>query len=242
MINYIIIAYDNTFTIFIISIAAYFTIINRNFYKEHPLLFTLYGCACLLLLLVLILLLVILCDLILDLIDDYFLQTKSNGGGSTEVTNPGSEPSSGPGSGPGGGDSGPSDSYPIGPQEPNDEEEYNNNWAHYEEIVYTPVVDRDGNPRLDDNGYPIYVDQYKNIYTIDTDGDFIRVDTDGRVTIFKNDGNIDPYNARNLDPYQENRDAYNRKNREYNKKAKNKPNYEEKRQEKNKKTKGNICK
>ena len=125
---------------FIISIAAYITIINRNFYKEHPLLFTLYGCACLLLLLVLILLLVTLCDLIQDAIDDYFLQTKSNGGGSTEVTSPGTEPSSGRGSGPSGGDSGPSDSYTIGSQEPNDEEEYNNNWAHHDEMVFTPLL------------------------------------------------------------------------------------------------------
>ena len=220
---------------FIISIAAYITIINRNFYKEHPLFFTLYGCACLLLLVVLILLLVILCGLILDLIDDYFLQTKSNGGGSTEVTNPGSEPSSGPGLGPSGGDSGPSDFYPIGSQEPNDEEQYNNNWAPLKEIVYTPVVDREGNPRLDDNGCPVYVDQYKKIYTRDTDGDFIRVNTDGGVTIFKNYGNIDPNNTRNLDPYQENRDAYNRERRESYKKAKNEPNYEEKRLEKNRK-------
>lgn len=65
---------------FIISIVTYITIINKNFYKEKPLLFLLYSCACLLLFLLLMFLLVKLYGLISHLIDYYFLQTKSTDG------------------------------------------------------------------------------------------------------------------------------------------------------------------
>ena len=89
---------------FIISIGTYITIINRNFYKQYPLLFSLYSCACLFLFLVLIVLSVILYGLISHQIDDYFIQAKGNDGGNAG--------SPGPGSGPNGGDPGPSDIYP----------------------------------------------------------------------------------------------------------------------------------
>ena len=83
---------------FITSIGTYITIINRNFYKQYPLLFSLYSCACLLLFLVLIVLSVILYGLISDQIDDYFIQAKGNDGGN--AGSPGPSPGSGPGSGP----------------------------------------------------------------------------------------------------------------------------------------------
>ena len=89
---------------FIISIVTYITIINKNFYKQHPLLFTLYICACLLLLLVFIFLFVIIYSLISHLIDDYFIQAKSNDGNS-KGNDGGSD--SGPGGGPEPGGGGP---------------------------------------------------------------------------------------------------------------------------------------
>lgn len=77
---------------FIISIARYITIIDRNFYKKHPVLFWLYTFTCVLLLIVFILSLVMFYRLISDLISCYFVQTKSTEGSD------GSGPESGPGS------------------------------------------------------------------------------------------------------------------------------------------------
>ena len=98
---------------FIISIATYITIINRNFYKEYPLSFTLYICACLFLFFILTLLFVILYGLISHLIDYYFVQTKSDNGGNSGGSGPESGPGSGHGSGPSGGNPGPSQIYPY---------------------------------------------------------------------------------------------------------------------------------
>ena len=78
---------------FIISILTYITIVNKSFYKQHPLLFSLYTCVCLLLLFVFILLLVVLYSKISHLIDDYFIQAKTSDG--NDKGN-----SSGPGPGP----------------------------------------------------------------------------------------------------------------------------------------------
>ena len=97
---------------FIISIAMHITIINRNFYKKHPILFTLYIGACILLFFILIVLFIKLYGLISHLIDDYFVQAKGDNGGNSGGQGPGSKPGSGPGSGPSGGDPKPSDIYP----------------------------------------------------------------------------------------------------------------------------------
>jgi len=107
---------------FIISIGTYITIINRNFYKEYPLLFSLCSCACLLLFLVLILLSVILYGLISHLIDDYFVQAKSNDGGNAGGTGP--EP------GPNAGKPGPSDIYPGPSQKRGKQNEENTEAEH----------------------------------------------------------------------------------------------------------------
>jgi len=121
---------------FIISIGTYITIINRNFYKEYPLLFSLYSCACLLLFLVLILLSVILYGLISHLIDDYFVQAKSNDGGNAGGTGPGPGPEPGPEPGPNAGDPGPSDIYP-GPSKKKGKQKEENT-----EAEHTPHVNR----------------------------------------------------------------------------------------------------
>ena len=92
--------------LFIISIITYITIINRNFYKQHPLLFKLYICACIILFFALILLSVILYSMISHLMDDYFIQAKGDNGGSSG--GPGSKHGSGSGPDPNGGNSGPS--------------------------------------------------------------------------------------------------------------------------------------
>ena len=90
---------------FIISIGTYITIIDRNFYKKYPLLFILYGCACLFLFFVLIILFIKFYSLIPDPIDDYFVQAKGD--------NDGNSGGRGTGSGPGGEDPGPSNIYPY---------------------------------------------------------------------------------------------------------------------------------
>lgn len=65
---------------------------------------------------ILIFLFVKLYGLISPLIDDYFIQAKSDNGNNSGGQGPGSKPDSGPGSGPGSGPSGggpkPSDIYP----------------------------------------------------------------------------------------------------------------------------------
>ena len=99
---------------FIISILTYITIVNKSFYKKHPLLFSLYTCVCLLLLFVFILLLLVLYSMISHLIDDYFIQVKksdSNDKGNS------SGPGSGPQQEPSGGGPGPDTSY-IYPDSP----------------------------------------------------------------------------------------------------------------------------
>ena len=99
---------------FIISIGTYITIIDRNFYKKYPLLFILYGCACLFLFFVLIVLFIKFYGFIYDPFDGYFIQAKGDNGGNSGGRGTGSGPGSGPdsGPGPGGGDPGPSNIYP----------------------------------------------------------------------------------------------------------------------------------
>lgn len=121
---------------FIISIGTYITIINRNFYKEYTLLFLLYSCACLLLFLILILLSVKLDGLISHLIDDYFVQAKSNDGGNAGGPGPEPGPGPGPGPGPNAGDPGPSDIYP-GPSKKKGKQKEENT-----EAKHTPHVNR----------------------------------------------------------------------------------------------------
>ena len=113
---------------FIISIGTYITIINRNFYKQYPLLFSLYSCACLLLFLVLIVLSVILYGLISHQIDDYFIQAKGNDGGNAGSPGPG--PGPGPKPGPNGGDPGPSDIYPDPSKKKGKQKEENTEAEH----------------------------------------------------------------------------------------------------------------
>ena len=98
--------------LFVISMVTYITIINRNLYKQHPLLFALYIFACLFLFFVLIILLVKLYGLISHFIDDYYVQTKGENDGNTGGRDPGSGHGSGPGSEPGPGGPGSSYIYP----------------------------------------------------------------------------------------------------------------------------------
>jgi len=94
---------------FMISILAHITVVDRNFYRKHPLLFAISICACFLLFVLFIFLVIKLFGIIYHLID-YYLKTKSNNGENTGGNNPGYDPDSRPGSTPpGGGNPGPSD-------------------------------------------------------------------------------------------------------------------------------------
>lgn len=98
---------------FIISIVTYITIVNKSFYKQHPLLFSLYTCVCILLLFVFILLFLVLYSMISHLIDDYFIQAKkSDGNDKGNSSGPGSGPQQEPSGGGGGPNSDTSYIYP----------------------------------------------------------------------------------------------------------------------------------
>ena len=185
----------------LISILAHITVINGNFYTEHPVLFLLICFVCLLLIVIFIIKIAKLYGIIWHLIDDYFLQTKSHGSEKTQGTNPGSEP--GPGTGPGGGGQEPYDIYPSHQKEPKHRKRLSELWSNREEIVYIPAIDEDGRPLLDLYGNAIFKDKYKNFYAKNPDGDYLRFDSEGNLTEFKNHGKLNPLRPSDYNPYED---------------------------------------
>ena len=126
---------------FIISIATYITLINKNFYRKHPILFWLYTCACLLLSCIFIILVILLCAEISQLVDDYLIRVKGDNGNNGGPPGPGSGPGGeGPGSGgppdPGGPPgSGPIDIYPSSSKQKGKQKETNTRADHTPHVL-----------------------------------------------------------------------------------------------------------